>query len=299
LRVDGAGDITQLADELFKSPPEGCAIGDLSCVAGTDYDDLNAQLMGALHTLFHMGAGRGQISFGTCQTYAAGKEAVGGFAGDIVFTKRVPKGSVGLFIRLCQGREIGFDVIITAFCGDFDAVQLFHTDADTIFHACCLPYFLYPYSSRKHIGMQLCPKKYSRTSFKQLTNTLWGYIMYIGYSIPQGGIKRRYTMSEEKSTVGACECCHHKHTPRTDAELKQLKNRLSRMAGQLNGIGKMLDENRYCGDILIQIAAVEKALQGFGYIILKEHMQTCMVEEIQGGNTEIVEEALELVKKLK
>jgi len=106
-------------------------------------------------------------------------------------------------------------------------------------------------------------------------------------------------MSEEMCCTGTCECCHHKHTPRSEEELRQLKNRLNRLVGQLNGIGKMLDENRYCGDILIQIAAVEKALQGFGYIVLQEHMKTCMVEEIKNGNTAIVDEALELVKKLK
>ena len=94
-------------------------------------------------------------------------------------------------------------------------------------------------------------------------------------------------------------CCHQKSTPRDEKELKQLKNRLNRMTGQLNGIGKMLDENRYCGDILTQIAAVESALQAFGYLILQEHMETCVVEEIQKGNTAVVEEAVELVKKLK
>lgn len=71
------------------------------------------------------------------------------------------------------------------------------------------------------------------------------------------------------------------------------------MSGQLNGISKMLDDNRYCGDILTQISAVECALQSFGYIILKEHMETCVVEEIQNGNTEIVSETFELIKKLK
>lgn len=94
-------------------------------------------------------------------------------------------------------------------------------------------------------------------------------------------------------------CCHHKATPRSDKELKNLKNRLNRMAGQLNGIGRMLDDNRYCGDILTQVAAVESALQSFGYMILKEHMETCVVEEIQKGNTEIVDEAVELIRKLK
>ena len=97
-----------------------------------------------------------------------------------------------------------------------------------------------------------------------------------------------------------CSNCHRqKHTPRDEEKLKLLKNRLSRMSGQLSGIGKMLDENRYCGDILIQIAAVEKALQSFGYIILQEHMETCMVEDIKEGNTETIEEVFELIKKLK
>ncbi len=94
-------------------------------------------------------------------------------------------------------------------------------------------------------------------------------------------------------------CCHRKHTPRDAAAVRQLRNRLNRMVGQLNGIGRMLDENRYCGDILIQIAAVEKALQNFGYVILKEHMESCVVEEIQSGNLAIMDEAVELMKKLK
>lgn len=61
----------------------------------------------------------------------------------------------------------------------------------------------------------------------------------------------------------------------------------------------MLDDNRYCGDVLNQIAAVESALQSVGYIILEEHMQTCVIEEVKNGNTDIVREAVELMKKLK
>ena len=95
------------------------------------------------------------------------------------------------------------------------------------------------------------------------------------------------------------DCCHTKHTPRSEAQKKQLQNRLSRMAGQLNGISKMLEENRYCGDILIQVSAVESALQSFGYLVLKEHLETCVVEEVHKGNGQIMEETIELVKKLK
>ncbi len=96
-----------------------------------------------------------------------------------------------------------------------------------------------------------------------------------------------------------CNCCRTKHTPRSGDQSRQLQNRLSRMVGQLNGISRMLEENRYCGDILTQIAAVESALQSFGYIVLKEHMETCVVEEIHSGNKQIMEEVIELVKKLK
>ena len=94
-------------------------------------------------------------------------------------------------------------------------------------------------------------------------------------------------------------CCRYKHTPRSEEAKKKLINRLNRMIGQLGGIKKMIEEDRYCGDILMQVAAVESALQAFGYAILKEHMETCVVEEIRKGNTAIVEEAVDLVKKLK
>ena len=100
-----------------------------------------------------------------------------------------------------------------------------------------------------------------------------------------------------KSAGGAC--CHLKATPRKEETVRLLKNRLNRMNGQLNGIARMLDENRYCGDVLTQVAAVESALQSFGYLILQEHMETCMVEEIGKGNLEGSCEAVDLIKKLK
>lgn len=102
----------------------------------------------------------------------------------------------------------------------------------------------------------------------------------------------------ENNNKSKC-CCQYKHTPRGDKELKLLKNRINRIIGQLNGIGKMLDDNRYCGDILTQIAAAESALKSVGYIILEEHMKTCVIEQVQNGNNEIVAEAMELMKKLK
>ncbi len=105
-------------------------------------------------------------------------------------------------------------------------------------------------------------------------------------------------ISEKTEEEQSC-CCHQKATPRGQEELKALKNRLNRITGQLNGIGKMLDENRYCGDILIQVAAVESALQSLAYRLLQEHMESCVVEEVMKGNLSVIEETVELVKKLK
>lgn len=117
------------------------------------------------------------------------------------------------------------------------------------------------------------------------------------------GMSRRHNRWERRDISedmgDSKECCHQKATPRQPGELKMLKNRLSRMQGQLNGIGKMLDENRYCGDILTQIAAVESALQAFGHLILKEHMETCVQEKIRQGDPDVIEETVELIKKLR
>ena len=115
---------------------------------------------------------------------------------------------------------------------------------------------------------------------------------------PRGRMRGKMESRETCECNGKCsgKC---KATPRQEKELRQLKNRLNRITGQLNGISRMLDENRYCGDILTQVAAVESALQSFGYLILREHMETCVVEEIGKGNYGIVDEAVELMKKLK
>lgn len=61
----------------------------------------------------------------------------------------------------------------------------------------------------------------------------------------------------------------------------------------------MLEDNRYCGDVLIQLSAVQSALQSLGYEILAEHMKTCVVENIENGNARIMDEAIDLIKKLK
>ena len=93
-------------------------------------------------------------------------------------------------------------------------------------------------------------------------------------------------------------CCRYKHTPRSEEAKKKLLNRLNRVIGQLGGIKRMIEENRYCGEVLIQVSAVENAVRSFGYLVLEEHMDTCVTEMIRAGDPDIVKETVELVKKL-
>lgn len=92
-------------------------------------------------------------------------------------------------------------------------------------------------------------------------------------------------------------CCHHKATPRSVEMQEDLQKRLNRAIGQLNGVKAMLDDNRYCGDVLTQLAAAESAVHSISAILLQNHLETCVVEQIEAGNTEIIDEAMQLIKK--
>ena len=96
-----------------------------------------------------------------------------------------------------------------------------------------------------------------------------------------------------------CCKCSYKKTPRSEQTNKLLRNRLNRISGQLSGIVKMIDDGRYCGDILTQVAAVESALESFAYVILREHMETCVSDKIKDGDTDIIGETVDLMRKLK
>ena len=90
----------------------------------------------------------------------------------------------------------------------------------------------------------------------------------------------------------------NKSKHRNEEEKKNLDRRLKIIAGQINGIAQMVENDRYCGDILIQISSASNALKSLGNEILKNHMKTCVVENIQEGNTEIVDELVDLFAKL-
>ena len=85
---------------------------------------------------------------------------------------------------------------------------------------------------------------------------------------------------------------------RDDEELRKLMNRLNRVEGQVRGVKKMLEEEQYCVDILTQVSAIQAALNAFNKELLSSHIHSYVVEEIQKGNTEVVDELCESIKKL-
>ena len=93
-------------------------------------------------------------------------------------------------------------------------------------------------------------------------------------------------------------CPHCKKDPRSQELIENLQKRLNRISGQINGVSKMINENRYCGDVLIQIDAIESALKEVGYIVLKDHLYSCVSSDIKNDDFSSLEEAIEIAKKL-
>lgn len=93
-------------------------------------------------------------------------------------------------------------------------------------------------------------------------------------------------------------CCSTRTKKRSPEEFKVLSNRLNRIEGQIRGIKKMLENNAYCPDILIQVSAVNAALNSFNKVLLAEHINSCVVNDIKDGKTETVSELVEILQKL-
>lgn len=92
-------------------------------------------------------------------------------------------------------------------------------------------------------------------------------------------------------------CAHTKSTPRSEELKRDVTRRLNRAIGQLGGIRSMVEEDRYCGDVLTQLAAVESAVRAVSREIMRDHLETCVVERVQAGDTEVIDEVMGLFKK--
>lgn len=95
----------------------------------------------------------------------------------------------------------------------------------------------------------------------------------------------------------SCPCSGRK-TEREEQQKKKLMNRLKRIEGQVRGVQRMLEEDAYCAEILIQVSAINSALNGFNKELLNAHLHTCVAEDIRAGKDESIDELAELLRKL-
>ncbi len=84
---------------------------------------------------------------------------------------------------------------------------------------------------------------------------------------------------------------------RSSEQKTKINNRINRIIGQLNGIKKMVDNNRYCDDILIQLSAIDKSVKSLANLILDDHMHSCLIEKIKNDEYQVVDEIIDLFKR--
>lgn len=96
----------------------------------------------------------------------------------------------------------------------------------------------------------------------------------------------------------ACPCCSGKTKVRESSEKTELMNRLRRIEGQVRGLEGMLERDAYCTDILMQVSAVTSALNSFNKQLLANHIRTCVADNIQSGNDEVIDELVTALQKL-
>lgn len=100
------------------------------------------------------------------------------------------------------------------------------------------------------------------------------------------------------SLAEEANCCCVKTKHREENEYKKLINRLNRIEGQVRGVKSMVENDRYCVDILTQVAAIQSALNAFNRELLTNHIKTCVVDDIKDGDDKVVDELCDTIKKL-
>ena len=92
------------------------------------------------------------------------------------------------------------------------------------------------------------------------------------------------------------ECCNKK-TKRGSDEKKMIINRLNRISGQVNGITKMVENDAYCNDILVQLSAVKNSVKSLSSLILENHLNTCVSRDLENGELDTIDELISLFKR--
>jgi CsoR family transcriptional regulator, copper-sensing transcriptional repressor len=97
-------------------------------------------------------------------------------------------------------------------------------------------------------------------------------------------------------------CCltegSHRKSHHSDKVKSNLVTRLNRIEGQIRGIKGLIEKDTYCDDVITQISATQSALNSVAKILLEGHLKTCVLERIQEGDEEVLDEVLVTIHKL-
>jgi CsoR family transcriptional regulator, copper-sensing transcriptional repressor len=97
-------------------------------------------------------------------------------------------------------------------------------------------------------------------------------------------------------------CCttegSHRKSHHSDKVKSNLVTRLNRIEGQIRGIKGMIEKDTYCDDVITQISATQSALNSVAKLLLEGHLKTCVIERIQEGDHEVLDEVLVTIQKL-
>ena len=114
----------------------------------------------------------------------------------------------------------------------------------------------------------------------------------------EGSIEK---LSPSDSDTVANQChtdTHSRKSHHSEQTKKQLVTRLNRIEGQIRGVKGMIEKDTYCDDVLNQIAAIQSAMNGVGKLLWEGHMKRCVVERIEAGEHDVIDELLITVNKL-
>ena len=98
--------------------------------------------------------------------------------------------------------------------------------------------------------------------------------------------------------MGKIKCCCDRKKKRSEQEFRLLMNRLKRIEGQVRGVEKMLENDAYCPDIMVQVSAINSALNSFNKVLLASHMKSCVVNDIRAGKNETIDDLVATLQKV-
>ena len=112
------------------------------------------------------------------------------------------------------------------------------------------------------------------------------------HTAPDGTVYEH--MHKHEHTEGGKHVHVHAHT---HANTKAVLNRLSRAIGHLESIRRMVEDGRDCSEVLVQLSAVKSAINNTGKVILKDHIEHCLVDAVECGDMEAIADLTEAIDR--